>query len=64
VGADIGDDDTLAVVEANVHLEVGPGELVATDLEVSDNNIEFLGVWTVPSYDIIIRLSGTARKIL
>lgn len=33
VGADVGDDDTLAVVEANVHLEVGPRQLIAADLE-------------------------------
>lgn len=33
VGANIGDDDTLAVVEADVHLVVGPRQLVAADLE-------------------------------
>ena len=33
VGADIGDDDTLTVVEADVHLVVGPRQLVAADLE-------------------------------
>lgn len=33
MGADVGDDDTLAVVEADVHLVVGPRQLVAADLE-------------------------------
>lgn len=33
VGADVGDDNTLAIVEADVHLVVGPEELVAADLE-------------------------------
>jgi hypothetical protein len=28
-----GKDNTFTVVEANVHLEVGPGELIAADLE-------------------------------
>lgn len=33
VGANIRDDNTFTVVEANVHLVVGPRQLVATDLE-------------------------------
>lgn len=33
VGTYVGNDNTLAVVEADVHLVVGPGQLVATNLE-------------------------------